>query len=209
MQLEKAVREIREEIALVKFTSQKKIADAQSLEANLEEKSLEIEAKLHAADAKLAEANRKKSQADRDLEEVEARQRRIEKEKQYFETEYGKKNSHFSTLFCAIQTTISCFIVFGTCRRKAREKQLKEQEDSLQDWEKKLKESQSRVTDLQKSVNEREERANLIDKHWKTKEGELEEAKKTVESTKITLKTKEDDITKRLNELRSKEKVTL
>ncbi|KAK1619177.1 hypothetical protein QYE76_024694 [Lolium multiflorum] len=95
--LEKAVREIREEIALVKFTSQKKMSDAQSLEANLEEKSLEIEAKLHAADAKLAEANRKKSQADRDLEEVETRQRRMEKEKLYFETEYGNFLSHFST----------------------------------------------------------------------------------------------------------------
>jgi peptidoglycan hydrolase CwlO-like protein len=208
MQLEKAVREIREEIALVKFTSQKKIADAQSLEANLEEKSLEIEAKLHAADAKLAEANRKKSHADRDLEEVEARQRRIEKEKQYFENEYGIFFSFLYFILCYTDNYIM-FHCFGTCRRKAREKQLKEQEDSLQDWDKKLKESQSRVTDLQKSVNEREERANLIDKHWKTKEEELEEAKKTVESTKITLKTKEDDITKRLNELRSKEKVTL
>lgn len=175
--LEKAVREIREEIALVKFTSQKKIADAQSLEANLEEKSLEIDGKLHAADAKLAEANRKKSQADRDLEEVEARQRRLEKEKLYFETE-----------------------------RKAREKQLMDQEESLQDWEKKLKESQSRLVDLQRSVNDREERANLSDQLCKKKQEELEEAKKIVESTKITLKTKEGDITKRLTELRSQEK---
>jgi hypothetical protein len=45
MQLEKAVREIREEIALVKFTSQKKMSDAQSLEANLEN-SLEVEGRL-------------------------------------------------------------------------------------------------------------------------------------------------------------------
>lgn len=175
--LEKALREIRSEIAEVKFMSQKKIADAQSLEANLEEKSLEIEGKLHAADAKLAEANRKKSQADRDLEEAEARQRRLEKEKLYFETE-----------------------------RKAREKQLKEQEESLQDWEKKLNESQNRLVDLQRSVNDREERANENDKLCKIKQEELEEAKKTVESTKIILKTKEEDIAKRLNELRSQEK---
>jgi septal ring factor EnvC (AmiA/AmiB activator) len=87
-QLEQALRQIRAEMAAVKVTSEKKITDAQSLEASLEEKSLEIEGKLHAADAKLAEANRKKSQVDRDLEEVEARQRRLEKEKLYFETEY-------------------------------------------------------------------------------------------------------------------------
>jgi hypothetical protein len=60
---------------------------------------------------------------------------------------------------------------------------------------------------LQRSVNDREERANENDKLCKVKQGELEEAKKMVESTKITLKAKEEDITKRLNELRSQEKV--
>ncbi|XP_040377287.1 protein CROWDED NUCLEI 1 [Oryza brachyantha] len=175
--LEKALREIRGEIAEVKFMSEKKITDAQSLEASLEEKTLEVEGKLHAADAKLAEANRKKSQADRDLEEVEARQRRLEKEKLYFENE-----------------------------RKAREEQIKKQEESLRDWEKKAKESQNRLIDLQRSLNDQVERANENDKLFKVKQAELEEAKKTLEHTKATLKIKEDDINKRLDELHLQEK---
>ncbi|KAL5208294.1 hypothetical protein ABZP36_032729 [Zizania latifolia] len=174
--LERAMREIRGEIAEVKFVSKKKITDAQSLEASLEEKSLEIDGKLHAADAKLAEANRKKSQADRDLEEVEAHQHRLEKEKLYFEND-----------------------------RKAREEQIKQREDSVHDWEKKLKESQNRLVDLQRSLNDREERANKNDKLSKIKQGELEETKKTLESTKATLKMKEDDINKTLDELHSQE----
>ncbi|KAL6912245.1 hypothetical protein ACP4OV_001050 [Aristida adscensionis] len=176
-ELEEALREMRAQIAEVKFMSEKKATDVQSLEASLEEKSLETDRKLHAADAKLAEANRKKSQAERDLEEVEARQRRLEKEKLYFETE-----------------------------RKSREKQLKEHEESLLDWEKKLKESQNRLIDLQRSINDREERANKNDQLFKIKQEELENAKKTVEATKINLKAKEDDINRRLNDLRSQEK---
>lgn len=93
-------------------------------------------------------------------------------------------------------------------RRKAREKQLKEQEESLQGWEKKLKESQNRLNDLQRSINDREERANKNDQLFKIKYDELEEARKSMDLMKLTLKTKEDDINKRLNELRSQEKVT-
>lgn len=100
------------------------------------------------------------------------------------------------------------FLCFPVFRRKAREKQLKEQEESLQEWEKKLKESQNRLVDLQRSINDREERANKNDQLCKIKYDELEEARKSVEATKLSLKAKENDINKRLNELHLKEKVT-
>ena len=85
LQLEKALREMRSELAEVKFTSDKKLDDAHALEIGLEEKYLEVEQKLHAADAKLAEASRKSSDVDRKLEDVEAREHKLQKAYLLFE----------------------------------------------------------------------------------------------------------------------------
>lgn len=80
VQLEKDLQDIRFQMAEVKFTSEKKFADAQALETGLEEQYVEIEAKAHAADAKLAEVNRKSSEIDRKLDDLEALKRKLQKE---------------------------------------------------------------------------------------------------------------------------------
>ncbi|KAJ4770379.1 Protein CROWDED NUCLEI 1 [Rhynchospora pubera] len=175
--LEKALREMRSEMAEVKFMAEKKLSDARALEVSLEEKSLEIEAKLHSADARLAEASRKNSQADRKLEEIQERERKFDKGKLSYDTD-----------------------------RKTREKQLMEQGEHLREWETKLQESQNRLVLAQRSLNERDERANEKERLLKLKQEELDEAKRSVETTRSSLKSKEDDINLRLVALTNREK---
>lgn len=89
MQLEKALREMRAEISEAKFLSEKKLADARALEANIDEKKLQIESRLHAADARLAEANRKNSEMDRNLEDLESREHKVQRELSSLLNEYA------------------------------------------------------------------------------------------------------------------------
>ncbi|XP_009383797.3 nuclear matrix constituent protein 1 [Musa acuminata AAA Group] len=175
--LEKALREMRSELAEVKFTSDKKLDDAHALEIGLEEKYLEVEQKLHAADAKLAEASRKSSDVDRKLEDVEAREHKLQKE----------------------------YLLFDS-GRKLHEKDITEQREHLRDWEQKLQDSQKRLVETQRYLNEREDRTNEADRVLKKKEADAEEARKMIEATKKSLKTKEEEITKRLGSLAAKEK---
>ncbi|URD83875.1 Paired amphipathic helix protein [Musa troglodytarum] len=176
-ELEKALREMRSELAEVKFTSDKKLDDAHALEIGLEEKYLEVEQKLHAADAKLAEASRKSSDVDRKLEDVEAREHKLQKE----------------------------YLLFDS-GRKLHEKDITEQREHLRDWEQKLQDSQKRLVETQRYLNEREDRTNEADRVLKKKEADAEEARKMIEATKKSLKTKEEEITKRLSSSAAKEK---
>ncbi|XP_074585001.1 nuclear matrix constituent protein 1a-like [Curcuma longa] len=175
--LEKDLRDVHSEIAEVKFTSEKKLAEAQALEAGLEEKYLEVEAKAHAADAKLAEASRRSSELDRKLDDLQSQKRKLEKE--------------YLSL---------------TSEQKAHEKDLTKQREDLLSWERKLQDSQKRLVDGQRLLNEREDKACELDKMLKRKQREIEDAEKLIEASKNSLKLEEDDISIRLSSLASKEK---
>ncbi|XP_071680191.1 uncharacterized protein [Lolium perenne] len=161
--LEKALHEMRSEIAEVKFVSQKNISGANSLQANKDEKSLLIKKKLSAADGKLEEANLMMSHADKKIKDIKTHQRRCEKEKLCYETEW-----------------------------KAQKNQLKEKEESLDEWEKRLMESQNRQVSFQRSLSGREDKLTAYDKTLKMKQEEL-------------LKVQECDINNRLHNLHAYE----
>ncbi|RWW48300.1 hypothetical protein BHE74_00045648, partial [Ensete ventricosum] len=94
-------------------------------------------------------------------------------------------------------------------RRNLHEKDITEQREHLRDWEQKLQDSQKRLVETQRYLNEREDRTNEADRALKKKEADAEEARKMIEATKKSLKTKEEEITKRLSSLAAKEKVEI
>ncbi|XP_065854386.1 nuclear matrix constituent protein 1 [Euphorbia lathyris] len=177
LDLEKAVREMRGENAELKFTADSKLAEANALITNVEEKSLEVEAKLRAADAKLAEVSRKSSELERKSHEVESRESSLRRERLSFIAE-----------------------------REAHESAFSRQREDLREWQQKLQEGEERLSKAQRIINQREERSNENDKIFKQKEKDLEEAQRKIDEANSMLKKKEDEMSCRQANLVLKEK---
>ncbi|XP_027076452.2 nuclear matrix constituent protein 1-like isoform X1 [Coffea arabica] len=177
LDLEKALREMRSEYAEIKFTADSKLAEAESLVASIEQKSLEVEAKLHATDAKLAEVNRKSSEIERKSQELVAQEIALRRERSSFAAE-----------------------------RDMHESSLSKQREDLREWEQKLQEGEERLAELRRLLNQREKRANEYDNLWKQKQKELEVVQKKVDVANLSLKEKEEDMSRRQASLSSMEK---
>ncbi|KAF9624288.1 hypothetical protein IFM89_009196 [Coptis chinensis] len=150
---EKALREMCTETAETKYNADSKMAKANALIVNIEEKSLEVESKLHAADAKLAEARRKSSEMERNLKEVEARESSLRSERQSFTAERGM---HGATL--------------------------SKQREELREWERTLQEREEMLSEGRRILNLREE-ANESKLSIKRKEKDLEEMQRKIETS--------------------------
>lgn len=177
--LEKALHEMRAEIAEIKFTSEKQLSDTRTLEASLEQKKMEIEAKVHAADARLAEGNRKNSEMARKLDDLEAREYKLQRD--------------FSSL---------------NIERKALEEDVFKQREHLRKWENELQEKHRRLLNEQRLLNEREKRANEMDRILKKKQEEIEEERKEIDDASSILKSQNEDFKVRFRALTVKERDT-
>ncbi|KAL5828493.1 hypothetical protein ACOSQ3_017961 [Xanthoceras sorbifolium] len=175
--LEKALRDMEEEYAQMKFSSEKSLTDANTLIVGIEEKSSEVEEKMHAAEAKLAEVNRKSSELEMKLQELETRESVLQRERLSLVTE---REAHQATFY--------------------------KQREDLGEWERKLHKREEMLCELRRSLSQREEKANEDVSILKQKERNFEEVEKNIDLSSSKLKEREGDINNRLADLTVKEK---
>lgn len=77
----------------------------------------------------------------------------------------------------------------------------------MREWERKLQEGEERLCEGRRVNNQREEKVNELERAFKVKEKELEEAHRKIELSNLILTKTEDDINNRLATLADQEKV--
>lgn len=175
--LERALRDMHEENAKSKATSETTVADLNARMEDLQKLNLDVEKRSHSVDAKLAESDRKISELDRKLQDLEDRENILQRER-------------FSL----------------TQERESHELYFRKQKEDILEWERKLQEGEQRLCESRRILNEKEEKLHEIDISSKVKESNIEELQKKIDLANETLKKVEDDVKNQLVDLDVKEK---
>ncbi|KNA06715.1 hypothetical protein SOVF_178410 [Spinacia oleracea] len=175
--LERALRDIHEEHAKNKNTSETTVADLNSRMEELQRQNLDVEKRSRTVDAKLAESNRKNSELDRKLQDLEVHENILQREK-----------------------------LSLTQERESHELYFQKQKEDMIEWERKLQEGEQRLCESRRILNEREEKLHEIDISSKVKESNIVELQTKIDLANETLRKVEDDVKKQLVDLDIKEK---
>ncbi|KAH9625071.1 hypothetical protein KSS87_010561 [Heliosperma pusillum] len=175
--LERALRDMHEEHAKLKASSETSMADINTHLETLEKKRLDLEAKSHVADAKLAAAEKKNSELDMKLQDLETRERILQRE-------------HISL----------------TEEKEAHQTYFQKHKKDLMEWERKLQEGEQKLCDSRRILREREEKLHEIESTSREKEAYMDELQQKIDLANATLKKMELDMEIKLADLDSKEK---
>lgn len=93
-------------------------------------------------------------------------------------------------------------------RREAQTSSICKQREDLQERERKLQEGEQRLEEVQRSLNRREKLADENDRKRRWEHIDLEGAQEKIERANSSLKSKEDNIKKRVEKLTFKEKAS-
>ncbi|KAJ8769349.1 hypothetical protein K2173_002553 [Erythroxylum novogranatense] len=150
--MEKALHEMRAEVAENKVTAECKLAEAHKMVEDAQKKFIEADSKLHAAEALQAEASRHHRAAERTLQEVEAHENDLRRQISEFRSD---------------------------CDAKEREISLERQ--SLSERRRVLQQEHDRLLDGQALLNQQEEYVASKTEELKKLERELEAKRKNIE----------------------------
>ncbi|KAL8153904.1 hypothetical protein V2J09_011664 [Rumex salicifolius] len=145
--------------------------------AQLRDERVEVESKLHLANIRAAEADRKIKELDMKLQELQARESTLTAQRHTLDTEQGTYETNH-----------------------------KKQKEDFKKWEKKLQEREERLHEQRRMLEEREDKIHESERKLKQKEIDVDQLLKTTDGDNCNLKQREEDVSKRLNELASKEK---